>query len=74
MNALTRPLVVAVFTGALALLCYEAWDLTPDLLKGSVLADFPYLWALVAIFALLSLAEGAIAACSRALARRRALQ
>ena len=71
MYLLTRPVVATLIAGTLGFVCYELWYLAQDWTKDTFLADFPFLVGLGAIVVFLGLAEWALNACGRVLARRR---
>jgi len=66
---LTRPVVAVLIAGSCAFLCYELWYLAERWIKGTFLADFPFLWALGTIMVFLSLVEIVLNAGQRLFSR-----
>jgi hypothetical protein len=69
MYFLTRPIVVALVAGTIAFLCYELWYLAQAWVKGTFLADFPFLIAVGVVIAFLSLIDLVLHAAKRLFCR-----
>ena len=57
MRAAGRPVVATLIAGSLGFACYELWYLAQGWIKGTFLADFPFLVGLGAIILFLTVAE-----------------